>query len=138
MLIHFIYSLYLLIPYPELAPPSSPFPLVTTSLFSMSESVSVVHIHSIVFFWLFLGPHLWHMEVPRLGVNLTSELQLLAYTTATAMPDLSRISDLHHSSWQCRILNPLRRAGDQTRILTDASLVCYCRATTGTLICIIF
>jgi len=40
------------------------------------------------FFFVFLGLHLWHMEVPRLGVN--SELQqLLAYTTATAMLDLS-------------------------------------------------
>ena len=29
----------------------------------------------------FLGPHLRHMEVPRLGVKL--ELQLLAYATAT-------------------------------------------------------
>ena len=37
------------------------------------------------FLFVFLGPHLWHMEVPRLGVE--SELQLLAYTTATAMPD---------------------------------------------------
>ena len=37
----------------------------------------------------FLGPPLQHMEVPRLGVK--SELQLLAYTTATAMWDLSRI-----------------------------------------------
>ena len=31
----------------------------------------------------FLGLRLQHMEVPRLGVE--SELQLLAYTTATAM-----------------------------------------------------
>ena len=37
----------------------------------------------------FLGPHLWHMEVPGLGVKL--ELQLLAYTTATAMRDLSHM-----------------------------------------------
>ena len=37
------------------------------------------------FFFCFLGPHLWHMEVPRLGVE--SELQRLVYTTATAMPD---------------------------------------------------
>ena len=37
-----------------------------------------------------------HMEVPRLGVE--SELQLPAYATATAMPDLSYICDLHHSS----------------------------------------
>ena len=32
------------------------------------------------FFLLFLGPHLRHMEVPKLGVE--SELQLLAYATA--------------------------------------------------------
>ena len=44
------------------------------------------------------------MEVPGLGDKL--ELQLLAYTTATAMPDLSRIYDLHHSSWQRQIFNP--------------------------------
>ena len=41
-----------------------------------------------VFFCLFvcfcfLGPHALHMEVPSLGVN--SEIQLPAYTTATAM-----------------------------------------------------
>ena len=30
----------------------------------------------------FLGPHTRHLEVPRLGAE--SELQLLAYTTATA------------------------------------------------------
>ena len=47
--------------------------LVPTPSFSKS--------HSVLFFG-FLGLHLWHMEVPRLGVP--SELQLLAYTTATA------------------------------------------------------
>ena len=40
-------------------------------------------------FFFFLGLHLHHIEVPRLGVEL--ELQLLAYTTATAMVDLSYI-----------------------------------------------
>ena len=45
------------------------------------------------------------MEVPRLGVE--SELQLPAYATARAMQDPSCICDLHHSSWQCWILNPL-------------------------------
>ena len=52
------------------------------------------------------------MEVPGLGVE--SELQLLAYTTATATPDPSRIFDLHQSSWQCWILNPLSEARDRT------------------------
>ena len=44
-----------------------------------------------------------HNEVPRLWVEL--ELQLSAYTTATAMLDSSHICDLHHSSRQCRNLD---------------------------------
>ena len=51
----------------------------------------------IFFFFLFLGLHLEHMEVPRLGIE--SELQLLAYATATAMSELSHVCDLRHSSW---------------------------------------
>ena len=51
------------------------------------------------------------MEVPRLGAE--SELQVPAYTTATAMQDLSCICDLHHSSWQRQILNPLCEARDK-------------------------
>ena len=45
------------------------------------------------------GAHPGHMEVPRLGVE--SELQLLAYTTATETRDPRRICNLHHSSRQC-------------------------------------
>ena len=54
------------------------------------------------------------MEVPRLGVK--SELWLLAYTTATATPDMSCVCDLYHRS---QILNPLSEARDQILILTD-------------------
>ena len=50
------------------------------------------------------------MEIPRLGVEW--ELQLPAYTTATAMLDLNGICDLHHSSGQRWIPNPLSKAGD--------------------------
>ena len=64
---------------------------------------------------IFLGPYSQHMEVPRLGAEL--ELQLLAYTTATAMPDPSRVFDLHNSSRQRWILNPLSKARDGTRNL---------------------
>ena len=67
----------------------------------------------------FLGPHLQYAEVPRLGVK--SELQLPAYTRAIATPDLSHVRDLHHSSWQRRILNPVSKARDQTCILTDTN-----------------
>ena len=72
--------------------------------------------------------HMRPMEAPRLGVEL--KLQLPAYTTATAMRDLSHICDLHHSSQQRQILNPLSEAGDRTRILMDPSQTCFCWATT--------
>ena len=49
------------------------------------------------FFVIFLGPHLKHMEVPRLWIK--SEPRLPAYTTATAMSVPSCICSLHHSSW---------------------------------------
>ena len=62
------------------------------------------------FFLLFRAALKQHMEVPRLGVE--SELQLLAYTTATQDP--SRICDLHHSSWQPQILHPLSKASNRT------------------------
>ena len=61
------------------------------------------------------------MEVPRLGVE--SELQLLATATASATQDPSHVCDLHHSSQQCRILNPLSEARDGTHILMDTSWV---------------
>ena len=64
------------------------------------------------------------MEPPRLEVK--SELQLLAYTTATAMPDPSCVYDLHRSSWQWWILNPLSEARDQNRIFMDTSRAHYC------------
>ena len=73
------------------------------------------------FFLFFSGPLPWHMEVPRLGVE--SGPQLPAYATATALWDLSHVRDLHHSSQQCRILNPLREARDWTSILMDSSQV---------------
>ena len=72
-----------------------------------------------LFFFCFLGPHLQHMEVPRLGVE--SELQLPAYTTATAMQDPRRLCYLHHSSRQCQVLNPPSEAKDRTCVLMDAS-----------------
>ena len=50
------------------------------------------------------------MEV--LGLGVESELQLLAYATTTATPNLSCICDLYHSLWQRRILNPLSKARD--------------------------
>ena len=82
------------------------------------------------FFFVFLGLHPWHMEVPRLGAKL--ELQLPAFATATAMPDPSHAYNLHHSSWQHQILHLLSEARDRTCILTATSRIRFCCATTGT------
>ena len=68
---------------------------------------------SFSFVFFFLGLHLRHIEVPRLGVK--SELQLMAYITATVGS-----------------FNPLIQARDGTRILMHTSQVCYHRATMGT------
>ena len=70
----------------------------------------------------FLGPNSQHMEVPRLEVE--SELQLPAYTTATATRDPSRVFDPHHSSRQRRNLNPLSEARDRTCNLMVPSRIC--------------
>ena len=51
---------------------------ISHSLFSMKRHCFIY----LFIYFVFLGPHPWHMEVPRLGVE--SELQLLACTTATA------------------------------------------------------
>ena len=81
-------------------------------------------------FFCFLWLHLWHTEVPRLGVE--SELQLPAYTTATATQELSCICDLQHRSQQCWIADPLSKAKDWTSVLMDTTWFCSCCATTGT------
>ena len=82
------------------------------------------------YFLLFKGPHLWHMDAPRLGVQ--SEPQLLAYTRATAMPDQSCICHLHHSSQQCWILNALSKAKDRTHNLMVPSWIRFHCSMTGT------
>ena len=98
----------------------------------------------IIFFWfnLFLEHREWDFffsplrATPTvhgsssLGVEL--ELQLLAYATATATLDLSHVCDLHHSSGQHQILNPLREARDRTHVLMNISWVHYHKATRRT------
>ena len=81
------------------------------------------------FFLFFFRPYLQHMEVPRQGVEW--ELQLLAYTTATATPDPSHICDLNPTSRQCQIINPLR-PGIEPKSSQITTWVCYHRATVGT------
>ena len=70
------------------------------------------------------------MKVPRLGVE--SDLQLPAYTTATAMPDQSHVCDLHQSSRQHWILKALSEARDQTRNFMVPSWIHFRCTTMGT------
>ena len=84
------------------------------------------------FFFAFLGPFSRHMEAPRLEIKLELEQQLLAYTTATATPDPSRICNLHHSLWQCQIFNPPNEARDWTRNLIVPSWIHFHWAMMGT------
>ena len=48
---------------------------------------------------------------------------------ATAAEDPSLICNLHHSSGQWQICNPLSEASNWTRILRDTSWICFCCAT---------
>ena len=50
------------------------------SVFKAEEFYFAVFFYFLFFIFCFLGPHLWHVEVPKLGVRF--ELQLTAYTTA--------------------------------------------------------
>ena len=85
--------------------------LVPGEVWQLEKRLVSFFIYFFIFLsFVFLGPHLWHMEIPRLGVH--SELQLPACTTATATPDPSRVFDLHPSSWQRQILNPLGESRD--------------------------
>ena len=83
-----------------------------------------------IFFLFFLRPHSWHMEIPRLGVEL--EQQPLAYATATATWDPSFVCNLHHSSQQGWILNPLIGARAGTCIFMEGSQIHFHWTTTGT------
>ena len=65
------------------------------------------------------------MEVPRLGVKATAAV--LRYSHSNTESKLHHM--LHHSSWQCQILNQLSKARDQTRIIMDTSWVGYHQAT---------
>ena len=84
----------------------------------------------------FLGAFWGHtcdiMEVPRLRVE--SKLQLPAYTTATAMRDLSQVRNLHHSSWQCWFTNSLSKASGGTHIFMDTSRIHFHCTAIGTLV----
>ena len=97
------------------------FPPILASFWCYLPNLFYFILFYFILFFVVLGPHLWHMEVPRLGVK--SEVQLLAYTISTAMLDLSHVCDPHYSSQQPRILNSLSEARDRTCVLMDTSQI---------------
>ena len=113
--------------------------LILYSLFSpLSLLVAFFLSFFFLFFFCFLGLHPRYMEVPRLGVKSELQLPTTATATTTAMPDPSRICDLHHSSWKRQILNPLSEVRDSTHILMDASQVCKPLSHSGNSLLIVF
>ena len=76
-------------------------------------------LYPILFSFFFLGQHLWHMEIPRLGVATA-----LAIATATIL-NPSWMCHLHHSSWKHQILNSLSKARNWTLIFMDTSQICF-------------
>ena len=89
-----------------------------------------IYVYIFCLFVFFFRAHPWHMELPRLGVE--SELRLPANATATAMWDLSHVYNLYHSSWQCRILNSLSEARNQTCNVMVPSQICFRCTMMGT------
>ena len=81
--------------------------------------VSIELVTNLLFIYLFLRATPAACGSSQARVEL--ELQLPACTTASAAPDPSRISDLHHGLWQPWILNPLCRTRDWTWILNPLS-----------------
>ena len=78
----------------------------------------------------FLGLHLRHTGVPRLGVE--RELRRPGHSTATATEDLSLILDPHHSSQQRPILSPPSKARDWTCVPWMLVRLINCGAIMGT------
>ena len=84
------------------------------------------------FFWLLSlwGPHLWCVEVPRLGGLMGTIAAGLCHSHSNT------ISKLHlwptYSSRQCRILNPLSKARDWIHNIMVPSWIGFCCAMTGT------
>ena len=121
---------FILRPYNHFLKKSSNYSLLLFTISRRSGNITFYDhffFFSFLFFFFslhFLGQQLQHMEVLRLGVK--SELQLLAYATATATPDPSHLYDLHHDSQQRWILNPLSKARDGTDVLMDVNQVHFC------------
>ena len=106
----------------KLQAPVSSSPNNPSCMYGTLPGTKQSHIPGVTCFFLFLFSFYGHTggtQVP--GLEVESVLQLLA--TATATQDPSHICDLHCSSRQQWVLNPLSEARNQTCVLMDISPV---------------
>ena len=89
-----------------------------------------------VFFFIFFAFFFFFRATPTAYGSSQAKGRIGAVAASlhhsTTMWDPSHICDLHHSSQQCRIPDPLSKARDQTGILMDASRVHFCCTMVGT------
>ena len=95
-----------------------------------AENNTNIQLPAFFFFFVFSGPHPQLMEIPRLQVKL--ELQAASLHHSHSNMGSETCCDLHHSSRQQWILNPLSKARDPTQVLTDTSQLHYYWATMRT------
>ena len=81
-------------------------------------SSSVYLLSDLPFFLFTAAPVAYGSYWARGSIRAAAE----AYATATATPGLSGICDLRLGLRQCRILNPLSKARNQTHVLTETTL----------------
>jgi len=69
--------------------------------------------------FLFLGPHMWHMELPRSRGRIEAVAAGLCHSNMGSKPHLQPTPQFTTR----QILNPLSETGDQTHILMEPSQV---------------
>ena len=114
-----------LFPYP---PPSLLFSFLPPS-FVLPSSLSFFLLLLLFFFFPLLGPNQQHMEVPRRSrIGAAAARLRQSHSNARFNPCLLSTPQFTAT----RILNPLSKARDHTRVFMDTSQVCYYWATMGT------
>ena len=107
-----------------------PFDLFSGTLFCYGIMIFFIF-YFIFFLFYFIFLH-FRAALAAYGGSQARDLQMLAYTTATAMQDLSYICNLPHGSQQHRIIDPLSKTRDQTSILMDTSWIRFHCTIMGT------
>ena len=97
---------------------------------SGSQVSAFIYLFLIFFLILFLGPNLWHMEVPRLG--LEPELQLLASTTPQPQQGQIQAASATYISAYGKAGSLIGKFKNQTHIFTDIGRIYFHFATMGT------